>query len=131
VTARKQLRRGDIWKADIPNPATPHLVVLLSANSGVEQRSNITVGVVTSTIRALDAEVRLDPAFDDVDHLCVVNLDEIVTIPKRLLVEHRGKMRDTKMLEVEQALHRALGMILPCRHADTDLLSILLEPSEE
>jgi mRNA interferase MazF len=113
------MNRGEVWWARRPPPPSrsqkAHMVLLLSWDSGYGFRDRITVAPITSTIRGLDAEVRLDHK-DGMDKTCVVNLDVIVTIPRADLTERVSQLGDQRIAEVERAIHHALGMRLPCPH---------------
>jgi mRNA interferase MazF len=109
--------RGEVWWALLTPPPTtsraPHMVLLLSWDAGRGIRDRVTVAPITSRIRGLDAEVYLDEA-DGMAHACVVNLDIVATILSTTLDRRVTKLGDAKMREVERAIHRALGMRLPC-----------------
>lgn len=111
------MRRGEVWWATLPPPPTtsrvPHMVLLLSWDAGRHIRDRVTVAPITSRIRGLDAEVRLDES-DGMAHACVVNLDIMATILLTTLDRYVTTLSDTKMREVERAIHRALGIRLPC-----------------
>jgi mRNA interferase MazF len=87
--------------------------VLLSWDAGYDFRDQITVAPITSTIRGLDAEVYLDER-DGLRHPSAANLDAIATIRRSLLVEKLSTLNSNRMRDIEQAIHRALGMRLPC-----------------
>lgn len=89
------------------------MVLLLSWDAGKRIRDRVTVAPITSTIRGLDAEVLLDEG-DGMDHACAVNLDVIATILLSSLDRRVTQLSDAKMRAVERAIHRALGIRLPC-----------------
>lgn len=88
-------------------------MLLLSWDTGYRFRDRVTVAPITTRIRGLDAEVFLDHN-DGLERGCVVNLDVLATVPRSVLDRKVVMLRDAKMREVEVALHRALGMTLPC-----------------
>jgi mRNA-degrading endonuclease toxin of MazEF toxin-antitoxin module len=91
------------------------MVLLLSWDAGEKIRDRVAIGLITSTIRGLDAEVELDRR-DGVPHPCVVNLDDIAMIPYSS-IRADGRvclLSEEKMLQVSHAIHLALGMRLPC-----------------
>jgi mRNA interferase MazF len=106
------VRRGEVWWADLP-AGTPHPVLLLSWDAHGHWRDRVTVAQVTRTIRKLDAEVGLGPR-DGMPEQCVVDLDNLATIPRAVLLERICSLRPRRMAEVERALHLALGMAVPC-----------------
>lgn len=108
------MNRGEVWWARLPEASPrPHPVVLLSWDARFDFRSQVTVAPVTSMIRGLDAEIRLDEA-DGLGRLCVVNCDAIATIRRSVLVSRITQLGPARMRQVERAVHRALGMRLPC-----------------
>jgi mRNA interferase MazF len=110
------VKRAEVWWARYPpTTAQPHPVVLLSWDAGEEFRDQVTVAQVTSTIRGLDAEVRLDES-DGLLYECVANLDAIATIPRSLLIERLCMLSGHRMKQIEVAVHWALGIPLPCEH---------------
>jgi mRNA interferase MazF len=107
-------KRGEVWWANFPTTSPrPHPVVLLSWDAAFDFRDQITVAQVTTTVRGLDAEVHLDEK-DGLLRPCVVNLDAIATISRRLLVEKLCSLPPARVHEIERAIHIALGMRLPC-----------------
>jgi mRNA interferase MazF len=84
-------------------------VLLLSRNRAYEVRSAVVVAPVTSTIRRIPVEVHLGPA-DGMPRECVVNLDDLLTIPKRLLLQRLTTLSEEKMQEVSQAIKFSLAL---------------------
>ncbi|MBV8084424.1 MAG: type II toxin-antitoxin system PemK/MazF family toxin [Chloroflexi bacterium] len=101
-----------------PPPPTrsrgPHMVLLLSWDAHLTFRDRLMVADVTSHIRGVDAEVFLDES-DGLSRPCVVNLDSLANVFRTELIGRVTHLGEAKMLAVERAVHRALGMILPCR----------------
>ena len=103
------MQRGEVWWAELPEPAGRRPVLLLSRNIAYSVRNAITVGVVTSTIRDIPVEVPLDIK-DGMPRNCVVNLDDIITIPKTRLVERITALSSEKMTAVDGAIIFALDL---------------------
>lgn len=103
------MRRGEVWWADLPAPAGPRPVVLLSRNEAYAVRELVTVAPVTTRIRRIPTEVALGPA-DGLPKACVVNLDTITTIPRRTLARLIGPLAPDKLASVERALIFALSL---------------------
>ena len=110
------MRRGEVWWADHPSPASRHPVVLLSWDADDDFRDLITVAQVTTRQRGLDAEVGLGPR-DGLPVECVANLDVIATIERTMLSERICQLSGAKMRAIERAAHLSLGMPLPCNIA--------------
>ncbi|HXG36060.1 MAG TPA: type II toxin-antitoxin system PemK/MazF family toxin [Dehalococcoidia bacterium] len=103
------MQRGEIWWAELPPPVGRRPVLLLSRNRAYKVRNAITVAIVTRTIRNIPVEVRLGPD-DGLPAECVVNLDDILTIPKTSLTAPITIVTPEKMALVAQALKFALDL---------------------
>jgi len=103
------VRRGEVWWAHLPPPAGDRPVVLLSRNEAYAVRELITVAPVTTRVRQIPTEVPLAPA-DGLPKVCVVNLDTIATVPKRVLSRRIAALSPQKLLAVEEALRFALAL---------------------
>ena len=103
------MRRGEVWWADLPSPASRRPVVLLSRNEAYAVRELVTVAPVTTRVRRIPTEVALGVA-DGLPKVCVVNLDTITTIPRRTLSQLIRPLSAEKLAAVERALLFALGM---------------------
>lgn len=97
------MQRGEVWWADLPEPVGRRPVVVLSRNRAIQIREFVTVAEVTSTIRHIPVEVALGPE-DGLPKKCVVNLDVINTIPKKVLKDYVSSLNRTKLEAVESAL---------------------------
>ncbi len=108
------MKRGEVWWANYPpRSRQPHPVVLLSWDTALNFRAQITVAQITTEIRGLDAEVYLDQK-DGLIRPCAANLDSIVMIWRDLLVEKLCTLPPQRMYDIERAIHVALGIRLPC-----------------
>lgn len=72
--------------------------------------SAVTVAPVTSTIRGIASEVRLSEA-DGLKGPCVVNLHNLVTVPKDWLGRRVATLSPERLREVCDALGFALGCV--------------------
>ena len=103
------MRRGEVWWAELPPPIGRRPVVLLSRDAAYRVRTSVTVGIVTRTVRAIPVEVPLGPE-DGMPEQCVVNLDNILTIPKPRLTERIATLSVEKMTAVAKAIIFALDL---------------------
>ena len=103
------MKRGEVWWAQLPEPAGRRLVVLLSRDSAYRVRSAVTVAPVTRTIRSIPVEVLVDKE-DGLPSRCVVNLDDITTIPKTLLKERLTVLSAERMQQIDEAIRFALDL---------------------
>ena len=72
-------------------------------------RGAITVAPVTRTIRNIPVEVMLDRS-DGMPTRCVVNLDDITTLPKILIKERIIALSPEKITRVDAAIRFALDL---------------------
>lgn len=101
--------RGEVWWAELPLPTGRRPVLLLSRDAAYRVRTSVTVGIVTRTIRGIPVEVPLD-RLDGMPQPCVVNLDDILTIPKKRLTERITALSPQKMTAVARAVTFALDL---------------------
>jgi mRNA interferase MazF len=103
------MKRGEIWWAELPPPAGRRPVVLLSRDTAYHVRTSITVGAITRTVRDIPVEVPLDKN-DGMPQNCVINLDEILTIPRTTLAERITTLSTEKIAVVAKAIAFALDL---------------------
>ena len=103
------MQRGEVWWARLPTPVGRRPVLLLSRDAAYRVRTSVTVAVITRTIRGIPVEVLLDES-DGLRTRCVVNLDDILTIPMALLEERITLLTREKMAQVRQAILFALDL---------------------
>jgi mRNA interferase MazF len=103
------MRRGEIWWAELDEPAGQRPVVLISRDDAYIARSLVIVAPVTTRIRHIRSEVVLD-AGDGLPQACVINLDTVTTIPKDCLKYRMVTLKPDKLKQLESAIHFAMGM---------------------
>ena len=103
------MERGEVWWANLPSPLGRRPVVLLTRNEAYGYRTSVTVAPVTTTIRRIRVEVRLTTA-DGLPRECVVNLDDVQTIPKAHLTDRIVSFSFERMAAIEAALRYALAI---------------------
>ncbi len=101
------MRRGEVWWAELPPPIGRRPLLLLSRDAAYSVRTSVTVAVITRTIRHIPVEVPLGQE-DGLPAKCVVNLDDILTIPRSRLTERITTLSAEKMTEVAKAIIFAL-----------------------
>jgi mRNA interferase MazF len=84
-------------------------VLLLSRNSVYDTRTRLTIAPITRTIRNIPSEVKLSLE-DGMPSLCIVNLDDILTIQKIRLINRITTLSPEKMDAVSKAIIFALGI---------------------
>jgi mRNA interferase MazF len=103
------MKRGEVWWVDMPAPAGRRPALLLSRDAAYGVRAAITVAPVTRTIRNIPVEVILDRS-DGMTARCVVNLDDITTLPKVLIRQRITALSTEKIQQVDQAIRFALDL---------------------
>jgi mRNA interferase MazF len=105
VTARPT-EHGEIWEAVLDKKRP---VVVVSRDDTRGRRESTTVAAITTSIRGLPTEVQLDHR-DGLAQLCVVNCDELATVRKVDLGRRIGRLSETKVDALDDALRFALGL---------------------
>lgn len=100
------MQRGDIWFAATPGGDRPVLVLTRDPVAG--RIGAVVVAALTRTQRGLSSEVELTPS-DGVPTACVVNLDNVHTIPKEKFRRRVTQLSAARMDEVCRALTAATG----------------------
>ena len=103
------MKRGEIWWAELSQPAGRRPVVLISRDEAYEVRELVTVAPVTTRIRNLPVEIPLGKA-EGLPKKCVINLDTITTIPKKCLSGRICLLSVEKIEALNQAINFALGL---------------------
>ena len=103
------MRRGEIWWAELPDPAGRRPVLLLSRDEAYRMRSLVTIAPVTTRVRGIHSEVVLGKK-DGLPKRCVANLDTITTVPKSVLEERVSSLSKDKLHLVARAIVFALGL---------------------
>ena len=103
------MRRGEIWWAELALPAGRRPVVLISRDAAYMIRSSVTVAEVSTVVRAIPSEVMLGKR-DGMPRPCVINTDNLVTIPRTLLDSHITSLSTAKLEQLDVALRFSLGM---------------------
>ncbi|MBI3836136.1 MAG: type II toxin-antitoxin system PemK/MazF family toxin [Planctomycetes bacterium] len=101
--------RGEIWWVEFAGNAGFRPVVIVSRSEGLDRRQNVTITEITRTIRSLPCEVSLVQG-DGMPILCVVNNDNLHTIPKDGFRQRVSSLSGPKLFALEQALRYSLGL---------------------
>ena len=102
------IARGDIrlYRFEPPDKARP--VVVLTRDSALRYLSTATVAPITSSIRGVPSEVRLDED-DGMKGPCAVNLHNSVTVSQERLGKRVAHLAPVRMRELCAALRFSLG----------------------
>jgi mRNA interferase MazF len=74
------MQRGEVWFAKTPGGDRPVLVI--TRDPVADRIGSVVVAALTKTKRGLVSEIELTPEDDGVPTECVVNFDNIHTLPK-------------------------------------------------
>ncbi|OGQ79845.1 MAG: hypothetical protein A3G40_11050 [Deltaproteobacteria bacterium RIFCSPLOWO2_12_FULL_57_22] len=103
------MKRGEVWWVEMPLPAGRRPAVLLSRDAAYRVRAAVTVAPITRTIRSIPVEVLLDRS-DGMPTRCVVNLDDITTLPKSLVKQRITSLSPEKIHQIDEAIRFALDL---------------------
>ena len=103
------MKRGEVWWLEMPPPAGRRPAVLLSRDAAYQVRAAITVAPITRTIRKIPVEVVLDQS-DGMPTRCVVNLDDITTLPKALIKQRLTVLSPERIGQIDAAIRFALNL---------------------
>jgi mRNA interferase MazF len=103
------MKRGEVWWVDMPPPAGRRPAVLLSRDAAYRVRAAVTVAPVTRTMRNIPVEVVLDRS-DGMPTRCLVNLDDITTLPKVLIKQRITALSPEKIHQIDAAIRFALEL---------------------
>lgn len=103
------MTRGEVWWARLPLPAGRRPVVLVSRDDAYAVRAKVTVAEVSTVVRAIQSEVALNRQ-DGMPKACVINTDNLVTIPKHLLETKLVTLSAERVAELDAALAFSLGL---------------------
>ena len=95
--------RGEVWWCEIAEIGR-RPVVVLSRDAVIPRHRRALVAPCTTTIRGLDSEVALEPGDDPVPRRSAVNLDSVESVSLAVLVDRLGRLSDTRMRQVCDAL---------------------------
>ncbi len=83
---------------------------MLTRNAAADVQTSVTCAPITRTVRDIDSEVDVGPD-QGLGEQCIINCDNIVTIPKRSLAcSPAGRLDEPKQAELDQALRYALDI---------------------
>lgn len=103
--------RGEIWWCEIDEIGR-RPVVVLSRDAAIPRHRRALIAPCTTTLRSLASEVVLEPGEDPVPRRSAINLDSVESVSLGVLVDRLGRLSDTRMRQVCEALAAAVD----CAH---------------
>jgi len=100
------VKRGEVWFAATPGGDRP--VLVLTRDPVADRIGSVVVAALTRTVRGLVSELELTPA-DGVPTDCVVNFDNIHTIPRDTFRRHLTTLSPARLAQGCRALQAATG----------------------
>jgi mRNA interferase MazF len=101
------MRRGEIWFAATPGGDRP--VLVLTRDPVADSIGAVVVAALTRTRRDLVSELTLTPDRDGVPTDCVVNFDNVHTVPRAAFRRRVATLSAARMAEACRTLSDAMG----------------------
>jgi mRNA interferase MazF len=101
------MQRGEIWFAATPGGDRP--VLILTREPIADQIGSLVVAALTRTERGLVSELALTPSEDGVPSDCVVNFDNLHTLPRETFRRRVTVLSPRRMAQVCRTLRDAVG----------------------
>src|SRR5580658_6945055 len=101
------MQRGEIWFATTPGGDRP--VLILTRDPVADRIQSVVVAALTRTRRNLVSELELTAATDGVPSDCVVNFDNLHTLPRSSLRRLVSTLSPRRMAEAGGVLRDATG----------------------
>jgi mRNA interferase MazF len=101
------MRRGEVWFAKTPGGDRP--VLVLTRDPAADRIGSVVVAALTRTQRGLISELPLTPEADGVPTECVVNFDNIHTLPRDSFRRPVAKLSPERLAESCRVLRDATG----------------------
>jgi mRNA interferase MazF len=102
--------RGELWWCEPPEIGR-RPVVVLSRDAAIPRLRRALIAPCTTTIRGIASEVVLEPGEDPVSRKTAVNLDSVESVSVGVLIDRIGRLSDSRMLEI----CNALAVAVDCR----------------
>ncbi len=101
------MQRGEIWFAATPGGDRP--VLVLTRDPVADRIGSVVVASLTRTRRDLVSELDLTAARDSVPTDCVVNFDNLHTVPRTAFRRRIATLSAARMAQACRTLRDALG----------------------
>jgi mRNA interferase MazF len=101
------MRRGEVWFAATPGGDRP--VLVLTRDPVAERIQNVVVAALTRTRRHLVSELELTAGEDGVPTDCVVNFDNLHTLPRTTFRRRITTLTPARMSEACRVLADSTG----------------------
>ncbi len=111
-------QRGEIWRADLPEPIgsppgyrRPVLIIQSDSFNKTNLNTSIVALITTNLdLAEMKGNVLLKKTQSDLPKDSVVNVTQVFTLDKRLLLEFVGTVSESKMEQIENGLRLVLSL---------------------
>lgn len=103
-------QRGEVWWCEMAEIGR-RPVVVLSRDAAIPRLRRTLVAPCTTTIRGLASEVVLEPGADPIPRRSAVNLDSVESVSVAVLVSRIGRLADSRMRAICEALEVAVDCL--------------------
>jgi mRNA interferase MazF len=101
------MQRGEVWFAATPGGDRP--VLILTRDPVADRIQAVVVAALTRTRRELVSELPLTAADDDLPTDCVVNFDNVHTVPREAFRRRIASLSEARMGQACRTLRDAVG----------------------
>jgi mRNA interferase MazF len=101
------MQRGEVWFAATPGGDRP--VLILTRDPVADRIQSVVVVALTRTRRELVSELALTAMEDDLPTDCVVNFDNVHTVPRTAFRRRITSLSNARMGEACRVLRDAMG----------------------
>jgi mRNA interferase MazF len=101
------MQRGEVWFAAAPGGDRP--VLVLTRDPVADRVGSVVVAALTRTRRGLVSELDLSANVDGVPSDCVVNFDNLHTLPRAAFRRRITSLSASRLVEVCRVLAAATG----------------------
>ncbi len=101
------MRRGEIWFAATPGGDRP--VLILTRDPVADRIGSVVVAALTRTRRDLVSELELTPERDGVPTACVINFDNVHTLPRARFRRQIVTLEPTRIAAACRVMNDAMG----------------------
>jgi len=101
------MKRGEVWFASTPGGDRP--VLVLTRDPVADRIGHVVVAALTRTVRGLVSELELTAQDDGVPSDCVVNFDNIHTLPRAAFRRVIVSLGAPRLAQACQTLRDATG----------------------
>jgi mRNA interferase MazF len=101
------MRRGELWFAETSGGDRP--VLVLTRDPVADRIGAVVVAALTRTRRGLVSELALTAAEDRVPSDCVINFDNIHTLPRTAFRRRITPLSPARLYQVDRTLRASTG----------------------